>query len=341
MSENKDFKAILKEGYQCFDKAQYGDAMECFLRVMGVEEVRHEATTAYNQVIQMVVPRYHFNMLNDVERNEKYNRAIENSVDASTSVLDVGTGSGLLSMMAARAGAKHIYACEMVRPVVEAARTVVAANGYSDKITIIGKKSDELILGIDIPDRLDLLVTETIDSALIGEGIIPIIKHARQYLLKENARILPVGARVSGCLIESDVIYGMNHAETAVGLDVSKFNALSTLGAFPVRLKMFHHRFLSAPFDVCQFDFQSGSLEKRTFRIPLHVEQDGRCHGVVFWFDLDIDKDTMFSSSPTNSKTHWKQAVQCFPAPVPVKSGQSMTLNVVQDLTAFDFTLEG
>lgn len=306
---------------------------------MGLENEHEEAKLAYNQVIQMVVPRYHFSMLNDIQRNEVYESAIREAVDENKAVLDVGTGSGLLSMLSARAGAKKIFACEMVRPIAEVARNVISANGFSDRIKIINKKSNELVLGVDIPYKLDLLITETIDSALIGEGIIPIIKHAKAHLLKENAEIIPRGARVFAALLESQDIYELNHANTACGLDVSFFNNLSTNGAYPVRLKIFDHRFLSKPFEICEFDFKLDNLVPRNYVISIPNTQNGICHGVAFWFDLYLHEKTTFTSSPLNSTMHWKQAVQCFPQPIQIGADQKLQLSVCQDLTKFNFDL--
>jgi len=339
MQKNATTQKILEKGYRYFDQAQYNDAMDCFSRVMQLDDGNEEALAAYNQVIQVVVPRYHFNMLNDVERNEKYDAAIRRAICGGESVLDVGTGSGLLSMMAARAGAKGVYACEMVKPVAEVAKTVVAANGFADRIRVIGKKSDELVVGVDIPHRLDLLITETIDSALIGEGIIPIVQHAKKYLLADDARIVPMAARVEGALLHSDAVFALNHAQQAVGLDVSGFNQLATQGTFPVRLEMFEHRFLCEPFEICRFDFQSGELKKNDISIPVRVMGPGVCHAVAFWFDLYLDAETTFTSSPINAKTHWKQAVRCFQEPIPVADKQMLTLHVTQDLTRFSFDI--
>jgi type II protein arginine methyltransferase len=298
-----------------------------------------DAIEAYNLTIQMVVPRYHFNMLNDIERNEQYNSAIRQVVDTQSTVLDVGTGSGLLSMMAARAGAQKIYTCEVVHPIAEIARQVIASNGYADRIEVFAKKSDELVLGIDIPERLDILITETIDSGLIGEGIIPIVKQAREYLLKPGARVVPLGATVFAGLLESETVLKMNHVDRAVGFDVSGFNQLATNGAYPVRLGQLHHRLLCEPIEVCQFNFEQDALERRRFEFPIVVRETGLCHAVAFWFDLDLTETTTISTSPLNAQTHWKQALQLLPQAVEIQAGERVQLSVNQELTRFDFDL--
>lgn len=70
MRNDEEIRDVLDKGYVFYDLAQYNDAMECFSQAMKLENQNEEAEWALNRVIQMVVPRYHFNMLNDRQRKE-------------------------------------------------------------------------------------------------------------------------------------------------------------------------------------------------------------------------------------------------------------------------------
>jgi type II protein arginine methyltransferase len=332
---------FLTRGNQCADQFQYGEAIENFSKALAIAPGNEATTAAYNRVIQEIVPRWHFSMLNDRHRNDSYASAIERAVDESKTVLDIGTGSGLLAMMAARAGAKLTYTCEMNRVIAEIAAQIVSANGYADKIKVIAKKSDDLAVGKDLASKVDILITETLDSGLVGEGMIPIIIDAKRRLLKEGGQIIPRGATVYAALLESNTIWQFNNVTTADGFDVSLFNRLSTQGFFPVRLERFEHRFLTPPVEVCRFDFMADHLETRQFNIPVPAAQTGTCHAVAFWFDLDLDEQSKFSNSPDNLNSHWKQAVQSFDRPVPVRIHQELTISVTQELSNFQFALMG
>ena len=106
-----------------------------------------------------MVPFWHIPMLNDRRRNDAFERAIRAAIEKAGKdalVLDIGTGSGLLSMMAARAGARKIVTCERVPVIAETAERIVAANGYDRQINVVNKGSNELVVGRDIPSRADM-----------------------------------------------------------------------------------------------------------------------------------------------------------------------------------------
>ena len=330
---------FLQKGSECIDRYQYGDAIDYLSKAIQIAPDNKEARASYNQAIQLIVPRWHFSMLNDQERNETYDTAIKRAVNESTTVLDVGSGSGLLAMMAARAGAKMTYTCEMNTVIADIAKNIVLANEHADRIKVINKKSDELLIGSDLSEKVDVLITETLDSGLIGEGIIPIVLDAKKRLLKEGGQIIPRSAKVYARLLESQTVWQLNNVKEASGFDVSIFNQLSTCGFYPIRLDRFEHKFLSRPVNVCEFDFMTDEFETRKLDISVVTTQEGICHGVAFWFDLNLDEKTQFSNSPKNLNSHWKQAVQAFAVPMTVQANQQLNLSVCQELTSLIFEI--
>ena len=89
--------------------------------------------------------REHILMVNDLPRGQKYRDAMKAKIRRGDLVLEVGTGAGLLSCIAARLGAKHVYSIEQSPLLYRVARTVVEANGLSDKITLLNVHSKDLV----------------------------------------------------------------------------------------------------------------------------------------------------------------------------------------------------
>src|SRR6266567_942463 len=87
-----------------------------------------------------VVPAWHFAMMDDKPRNTAYRAAIARAVPGKR-VLEIGTGAGLLAMMAARAGASTVTTCERVGLIADRARDIVALNGLATRVKVIGKSS--------------------------------------------------------------------------------------------------------------------------------------------------------------------------------------------------------
>ncbi|NXS43050.1 ANM7 methyltransferase, partial [Balaeniceps rex] len=157
-------------------------------------------------------------MLHDKDRNVKYYQGIRAAVSRvkergeKAIVLDIGTGTGLLSMMAASAGADFCYAIEVFKPMANAAVKIVEKNGFCDKIKVINKHSTEVTVGPD-GDMLccaNILVTELFDTELIGEGALPTYEHAHKYLVQEGCEAVPHRATVYVQLVESKRMWSWN-----------------------------------------------------------------------------------------------------------------------------------
>jgi type II protein arginine methyltransferase len=311
--------------------ARYLDALRLFRLASAQDETYREATVAEDHAIRALVPRWHFEMLNDSERTRAYEAAISRAVGRGDLVLDVGTGAGLLGLLSARQGARHVVSCEGIPPVAEVAEEIVRRNGYGDRISVVGKWSTDLVVGLDLPERADVLVTEVIDCGLLGEGILPTLRHAREHLLKEDATIVPARATLRAQLLESVELHKLNHVRRVAGFDVSEFNRLASLGYFPVKLAQTAHRPLAEPVDVFDFDFARDDLapEERTVRCVPHA--DGLCHAVALWFHLELVPGVVLSNDPSNTHSHWEQAVQCLELPRPVRRGEAVELRVWHD----------
>ena len=146
---------------------------------------------------------YHFPMIAEVPRNVRFERALLRAIRHYTQrhgrgphVLDIGSGTGLLAMMAARGGARKVTSVEMVPAVCAIAAQIIERNGYGDVVECINTRSDELSLYAMGGEPADICVSELIDDHVIGDGVLASIADARKRLLTPEALIVPRGSRM-------------------------------------------------------------------------------------------------------------------------------------------------
>lgn len=301
-------------------------AIASYRRAIELDPDNEDVRLALDAVIAGMVPQWHYAMVNDGRRNRIFERAIRKAVGRNSRVLDISTGTGLLAMMAARAGACHVTACETITPLAEVAERIVAANRLDDRIDIVHGKSTDLEIGRGMARRANVLVAEIIDAGLLSEGVIESFDHARENLLTRDARIIPAAATVFAMPIESRQIDAERRVAKAAGFDVSAMNSLAPKLHLQTDLSRYQWRALARPVKLFDFDFTAGGIPPAHKRLPFKVTAAGICHAIAFWFRLDLDDEISIATGPNDPPTHWQQAVYALNPPVKLRAGARATL---------------
>ncbi len=152
------------------------------------------------------IPAWHLQMIRDSHRNEILRRAIVAAVRPGDLVIDLGAGSGLLALIAARAGAAKVYAVESHPITAAALRKTIATNGFSEQITIVEKSIGDLTLEDVGGARVDVVISETIGAYLFDEAILDHVHHASAHLAKAEARLLPSAVRIKAAFVDAGAL---------------------------------------------------------------------------------------------------------------------------------------
>jgi len=308
------------------DSGQRDAAIDAFKRAIALKPDFSDAVTNLRLIYADLVPQWHFAMMNDAPRNDAYEAAIRRSV-AGKRVLDIGTGAGLLALMAAQAGAKSVVSCEAVGIIAQQARDIVARNGLAERIKVIAKHSTELILGADLPERAEVLITETFSSNVIDEGILAIIEHAHRHLLVPNATIIPAAASAVGFLVGGEILGQMLFVERIKNFDVSPFNEFA-----PPRLVTpldgVPHQVLSGDVELLRFDLIRQHFPMGGRELEMVAVRDGFCVGIAQWIQLELDGGNRYRNRPVpgGHNTHWPNIVYRFPKPLMLRPGDRVRL---------------
>lgn len=271
-----------------------------------------QAAQHLQQSLQALVPRWHFTMLHDRPRNDAYEQALRAVVRPDHRVLDIGTGSGLLAMMAARAGAAEVVACEAVPLIAEKAREILAANGLAERVRVVAKPSTRLVPGCDLAGPADVLVSEIFDAALIGEGALATFEDAWARLLKPDAVVIPASAAIRAQLVESPDLRKTLTVGTVSGFDLSAFNEFASRILPTSTLPPFAFRALSEPVTLFEVDFRARRHAPAERRIALAPLAAGEVDAVLAWFTLRLTDSIVYDNAPSAAPgaSHWGQMVQ-------------------------------
>lgn len=320
------------------DQGRVGEAVACYDRALALRPDYADASFNRAEALRRVIPGWHFVMLADDARNAAFEEAITRAVTPDAHVLDIGTGSGLLAMMAARAGARLVTACEADPHLAAAATEIVARNGFSARVKVVPKRSTQLRVGVDLASLADVIVAEVLDVGLIGEGVLPTLRHALAALAKPGARVIPRGATVQAALVTLPALRRVHPIGQVRGFDLSPFDRFrNPTSALAVALEAEPHTLLSEPAAAMSFDFTVAAPRGRQATLSVTPTVDGDAHGVAFWFDLHVDDRVTVSSGPGGALRHWLQAVIFFERDLPVRAGEAVKLAVEHSDAALSF----
>jgi protein arginine N-methyltransferase 7 len=301
-------------------------AIRAHRRAIEIDPAYIEARDNLDRACLGVAPAWHFPMMADGARNDAYDEALRRAAPGRR-VLDIGSGSGLLAMMAARAGAASVTTCEVVPAIAAAAREIIQANGFGESITAHAMRSDQLEVGREMAERANLLVTETFSSGLLTEAVLPTIEHARSHLLTPDAVVIPRRAGAVGYLVGGEAIEAQASAYRVSGFDLSLFNRFATT-KFALHLDRFPHNVLSDDFEIFDFDLMQSHFPAARRSISVSASRPGRCIGVAQWLRLELDAETTYANRPAANAgaNGWMHVVYRFPEPVELKVGDEVRL---------------
>jgi SAM-dependent methyltransferase len=288
-------------------------------------------------------PADHFTLLRDAVRTLAYRSAIFAQARDQV-VLDLGCGSGVLSIFAAQAGARKVYAVERTR-VASLARLMFKANSVEDRITLLREDSRKL----ELPEKVDLIVHEIFGTDPLNEGLVPILDDARARLLKPGGRLLPHRLEI-GCLgLEASRLPGARERKTLqaaqlsaiYGVDFSPFEMAMSTQRTP--LSMSHartddqlDRILTAESWLYDLDLGRPLAEQiaKPREVELEARQGGQLGGVLLFFRAHLDETLSISTSPYAPRTHWDWGAHELSRIVGVKAGERV--RVVARVEAID-----
>jgi tetratricopeptide (TPR) repeat protein/precorrin-6B methylase 2 len=294
-------------------------------------------------IYSSAVPGWHLPMINDFERNDAYKQSLERAVKPDSLVLEIGTGSGIVAMMAARAGAKQVVTCEVNPILARVAKETVANNGYADRVTVVPRLSTQLTVGEggDLPEKADVFVSELINIGMLAPRMLSVLQHARTHLVKPGGAIIPRASTVYAMLIETPELARINPVNRIDGFDMSSFDVFRSPGYQQLDLAADAHSALSDTFTALDFDFTRNMPEEGEREIEVTVTKAGTCHGVAFWFDLVMDEEVVYKSESLSRTNHWKQAMTFLESPIKVRPGDRLTVIARYDNNQISFGIGG
>jgi len=243
-------------------------------------------------------------------------------------VLDVGCGTGILSMFAAKAGAKHVYGVDM-SGIVEQAKEIVNRNGLGDKVTVIRGKIEEITIPVE---KVDIIISEWMGYCLFYESMLDTVLFARDKWLASDGLMFPDKATLYVTAIEDRQYKDdkINWWDDVYGFDMSCIRKVALQE--PLVDVVDRNQVVSNACMLKEINIQTVTKEDIPFSSPFTVtmKRNDYVQALVTFFNIEFSmchKRVGFSTAPEAPYTHWKQTVFYLEDYVTCKKGEELSGN--------------
>ncbi len=262
----------------------------------------------------------HIEMLNDRVRTHAYQQAIRDLVKPGDCVLDIGTGTGVLAITAALAGAGKVYALEANPATADIARFCIEKNGVSDVVEVIEGWSTQ----VEIPQRADLIVSEMFGNDPFDEDILLIYADAAKRFAKPEARLIPQGFDLCCAplyLSTGQLAHYIPDQEMLTswkrdfGIDFSVLATLEYSDDRPLFYakpqKMASSAITSEGFCLGYVDLTHSQPLSPEFCLSLEGGLKGQFNALILYFDTELSPGNRLNLSPraADANNHWRMPV--------------------------------
>ncbi|OGR13661.1 MAG: hypothetical protein A2341_08805 [Deltaproteobacteria bacterium RIFOXYB12_FULL_58_9] len=259
-------------------------------------------------------------MVSDRWRTDAFARAIQEVVTAGDVVVDLGTGTGILAMFAARAGASKVYAIDEA-DIATMAVELIQMNGLEESIEVFHGSAAKF----QIQEKADLIISEWLGHMAFVEGMVDDLLGVRDRVLKPGGRMLPSAVEVMLAPIDDPVLYS-NHGpgfwrRLIHDVDLSILEELELKQGRGFQTFIDAASLLSVPSPIVAMDMRRAAPGDQwtTGKIDFEVKRDGVLNGFVGWFVAELSENVILDTGPNHPQTHWSQMYLPFPPQIAEK----------------------
>jgi len=267
---------------------------------------------------------YHRTLIADAKRNEALRKALAAVIKrGETTVADIGAGTGLIALMAAKLGAREVFLYEAAE-VAGVAAKVLKANGARN-CHLIPCHSTEMA----DPPRVDVVVSETLGNYPFEEHIIETLNDARRRFLKPGGTLIPKALTQFVAPVITDRIHRELSAWDATGFDLSAARTMSLNNIYVRTLKpqeLLDGGASAHVWDAIDFAVQNKSSRKG--EAHWRLKAPAVVYGFATWWRAELAPGVMLSTAPGAPRTHWEQLYFPLLQPLEMKAGETVGLGL-------------
>ncbi|HEV7589105.1 MAG TPA: 50S ribosomal protein L11 methyltransferase [Longimicrobium sp.] len=269
-------------------------------------------------------------MVADETRVRAYARALEAVVRPGCTVLDIGTGTGVFAMHAARLGARRVYAVEPASA-IDTARELARLNGLADRIEF----HQELSLRVSLPERVDVIVADLRGVLPPFRQIVATMADARERFLAPGGAIVPRRDTLFAAPVEAEATWSEHAGPASVlGFDYRPARRFAlarwTRGLFRA------DQLLGEPLEWGALDYRVAAGPDFGATLEWTVARPGTAHGLAAWFSSDLAEGVGFHTGP-DSVTVYETALFPWPEPVALAAGDRVRATLGARMAGDDY----